>query len=543
MKMNSEPIAISMPDSRGEAHRRAILAETELCRRSLLEFVRAAWPLIEPATPFSDNWHIRAICEHLQAVTESKIRKLLITIPPRTGKSSIVSVLWPCWVWVRHSESRWLFASYAQTLSFRDSRRRRIVIESDWYRSRWGNLFSLATDQNVKHEFENTKRGSMTATSTGGAVTGRGGDYICLDDPHDATAMESEVQRESILNWFDLAWSTRGNQAASYREVIIMQRTHELDVAGHVLKQGGWEHLRLPMQFDPLKRCTTSTGWSDPRKEVGELLDPNRFPLRNVEDLKRRLGPYGAAGQLQQEPAPAEGGLIRRAWLRPYRRDGDFIEVEGYKFDLRTAFRFATVDPAVTAKELEDQRDPDYTVLAAWAVQGTHRGPVLCLLDLNRERLEGPDIVPKLKAFHDFWKFSIIGVESIAFQLALFQQAARLGLPVREISQKEDALYRIDRDKTARVYAATPLMADGRFYVPEYAPWLGEYIRELISFPNAAHDDMVDVTTSAIAIAQKMRGELLPERERPKPRRLDVNVNDLRDDEPRSEWDGIRLQR
>jgi predicted phage terminase large subunit-like protein len=483
--------------------------EAERLRRKLSEFVKAAWHLVEPATPLVWGWHLEAICQHLQAVTEGKIRKLIINIPPRTGKSTIVSVLWPAWEWARNPAVRIMFASYAQQLSLRDSVRRRLVILSEWFQARWPAV-KLSSDQNVKHEFQNTALGYMVATSTGGTVTGRGGDRLVLDDPNDATQMESEVERESALTWFDLQWSTRGNNPNTYAEVIIQQRTHTQDITGHALAQSTWTHLKLPMEFAG-ERTATSIGWVDPRTQIGELLDAQRFSKETIESLKKRLGPYGASGQLQQEPSPSEGGIIKRAWIKSYTRTESHLSFVDertstpYHIPLEDCLRFATVDLAVSTKDI-DKADPDYTVIASWCVFNTRRGVFLFLLDLFRERIEGPDIEQKIIERHEHWKYAIVALETIGFQLLIAQALIRKGIPVREMSTSLEAIYRLDKDKVARAYSATPLMADGRFFVPSYAPWVAEYIKELTVFPNYGHDDQVDVTSAAVSIADKIAG-------------------------------------
>jgi len=414
-----------------------------------------------------------------------------------------------------------MFASYAQQLSLRDSVRRRLIIQSEWFQERWPSV-KLSGDQNVKHEFQNTALGYMVATSTGGTVTGRGGDRLVLDDPNDATQMESEVQRESALTWFDLQWSTRGNNPNTFCEVIIQQRTHEQDITGHALRQGSWTHLKLPMEFNG-DGCATSIGWCDPRKVLGELLDPVRFNADSVATLKKRLGPYGASGQLQQEPSPTEGGIIKRAWIKSYSKDDEHLILPGngpadeeYRIRPSDCLRFATIDLAVTKKDTE-KADPDFTVIAAWVIFLSHRGPLLALLDLFRERIEGPDISKKIKAMHTHWKFQFVAVEQIAGFIALGQQFKRDGLPIRDIGTKEDSFLKLEGDKIARAYGATPLMADGRFYIPEYAPWLGTYIRELTVFPNYGHDDQVDVTSAAVAIAEKVKLSNLERANAPSP--------------------------
>ena len=374
--------------------------------------------------------------------------------------------------------------------------------------------------------------------------------HNCLDDPHDPQGAESEVQRETTKDWLSLTWPTRLNDTALSAEVLVMQRLHETDATGLYLSEGGWEHLKIPMYFRGTK-YGTSLGQFDPRTSNGEIIDSRVYSQEYVDRVAKRLGPYGVAGQFQQEPAPPEGGIIKRAWLREYRKVEDRLDVGDYLIDWKNCLRFCTVDPAVTKKETSDKStDPDYTVMLAWAVFFSTRGPLLILLDAIRERLEGPDIIPKLEAFDRFYSFSLIGVETVAFQMMLFQEAKRKGLPVREIANKdsEDVIYRIDKDKVARAYAATPMMADGRFYVPNYAPWLEAYVKELTTFPNAAHDDYVDATSAGCAIAEKMNRESALDiaSRRPNDRIRDDGINNLEEisgSEDRSPWDSIRVRR
>lgn len=136
------------------------------------------------------------------------------------------------------------------------------------------------------------------------------------DDPHNVIEAESDAQREAVLHWWDQSMSTRGNDPRTVVHVVVMQRLHERDLSGHLLEQGGYEHLCLPMEFEPRRRCVTSLGWRDLRQREGELLCPGRFPRQEVDELQRRLGLYGTAGQLQQRPAPLDGGLFRRSWFR-----------------------------------------------------------------------------------------------------------------------------------------------------------------------------------------------------------------------------------
>src|SRR5450755_2537710 len=185
--------------------------DRELASRSFREFVRQAWHVVEPATPFVSSWHIDVICDHLEAVTRGEIRNLLINVPPRHMKSLLVSVFWPAWEWIRWPERRWLFSSYAASLSIRDSLRCRRLIESPWYQSRWADRFALTSDQNTKGRFDNDRSGYRLATSVGGSVTGEGGDRLVCDDPHNVQEAESDSIRKTTTDWFDVVMSTRVN--------------------------------------------------------------------------------------------------------------------------------------------------------------------------------------------------------------------------------------------------------------------------------------------------------------------------------------------
>lgn len=493
--------------------------ETAKLTNSFRAFVNAAWPIIVPATPLIEHFALDAICDHLQAVSAGQIKKLIINVPPGMAKSTLVATLWPVWEWTQHPEVQWLFATYANNLSYRDAARRRDIVKNPWYQERWGSKVQI-TQEGVEF-LKNFVQGHMFSTSTGGQTLGWRGDRLVLDDPQDPKGAESDIKRESTIEWLTRTWPTRVNRGSKYAaEVLIQQRLHENDASGLYLKMGGWEHLKIPLQY---KGKTFSTSrYSDPRTIHGQIISEAIYPPQATEELKRLLGPYGEAGQLDQEPAPLGGGIIKTHWLKPWVwssqqpghiavDDGGAQKVE-YHFDPWKCFRFITVDPAIGDKELvggankKKLLDPDYTVIACWCVFSSTRGPILVLLDLFRDRIEGPDIDTEITKMHNQWKSSVIAVETIAFQKRIFQELSRKSYPVREICTRndDDVLYRIDQDKVARAVAATPLLADGRFFIPWNVPWAPDYINELTTFPNAAHDDCVDATSFGVAIALKI---------------------------------------
>src|SRR6202171_4519631 len=175
--------------------------DRELAERNLRDFVRLAWPVVEPRPPFVDGWHIDAITDHLQAIARGEIRNLLINVPPRHMKSLLVSVFWPCWEWVRYPQRRWLFSSYGASLSIRDSVKCRRLIESPWYQTNWGHRFSLTGDQNAKARFDNDRTGYRLSTSVGGAATGEGGDrLVCLPGDVPITTDSGDIPIGDIVN-------------------------------------------------------------------------------------------------------------------------------------------------------------------------------------------------------------------------------------------------------------------------------------------------------------------------------------------------------
>lgn len=466
---------------------RQVLAKRILVRRKLREFVKEAWHVVEPATTFKPNWHIDAIADHLQAVSQGKIKRLIINIPPRCAKSTIVAVMWPCWDWIDNPGRKWLFSSYASNLSIRDSVKCRHLLASPWYRGRWGNRFALSDDQNQKMRFDNSSQGYRLATSVGGANTGEGGSIIVIDDAHNANDMSDQI-RGSTLEWWDQTMSTRLNDPKTGAFVIIMQRLHERDLVGHILaKEHGWDHLCLPMEYE-IQHPTpivSSLGFVDPRKTEGELLWPNRFGPDEVATLKSRLS-RGAAGQLQQRPAPAGGDIFKREWFSKnyYTMNGETPVLGGTTFPVGR--RFATVDLAVSQKTTAD-----FTVIASWM----YSLGKLFLLDIDRRRIEGPDLVPAMRAAMVRNKLSEIYVEKVGFQATIIQQAQREGLPVRELIP--------DKDKVTRAYAATPWFEQGKVCFRSGASYLSDLEHELLGFPNAAHDDQVDTVSYACAVAFK----------------------------------------
>lgn len=301
-----------------QAERECVARDAERIRvgcRSLAGFVREAWHVLEPSNSYIHGWHIDAICRHLEAVTDGRITRLLINVPPGTMKSLIVSVFWPAWEWGPRGlpSIRYLTTSYEEELVLRDNLRMRRLVEGDWYQSLWGSTVQLAKDQNAKGRFENTATGVRDGRPFG-SLTGGRGDRVIIDDPHSTKTAESEAQRMEAIKTFRESVPTRVNDPRHSAIIVIMQRLHQSDVSGCIDRLGlPYVHLMLPMEFELERRCSTSIGFEDPRTFDGELLFPERFPREVVDRDKVPLGAYGIAGQMQQRPAPREGGMFKRA--------------------------------------------------------------------------------------------------------------------------------------------------------------------------------------------------------------------------------------
>lgn len=498
----NNPLEI-LAQARNEVRRRAASAH-------LYEFVRQCWPVVEPGVPFIESWHIEAICEHLEAVTNGEIRKLLINIPPRHSKSTIVSVIWPMWEWLTNPQEKFLCASYSGSLSTRDNLKARRLVQSPWYQERWGQVFSLSGDQNAKQRFENDRTGYRIATSVGGTATGEGGSRLILDDPHSAQDAQSEVMRESALEWFDMVWSTRLNNPKEDAMVTIMQRLHERDISGHILEDvGGWEHIMIPAEWDGVRR-KTCLGYYDPRKKVGELICPERFGPKEIEELKKFLRAYGTAGQLQQDPTPSEGGILKTKYIELWPSDRGLPQFE---------YILQSYDCAFTEKTTGDP-----TACTVWAVF-THNGQRnIMLIDAWDEHLGYPDL--RARAIKD-WTTEY-GVMSKDNPYARARRPDRILVEAKASGQSLLQDLRLAKvpaigynpgnaDKISRAHQAAPTLELGLVWVPESSKlpgqavtWADGFLRQVAKFPVAEHDDYVDTFTQAVIYLKNERWFELP---------------------------------
>lgn len=510
--------------SAAELNAITVALQTEAERRSYRShhaFTRGAWPIIEPGTEYRDNWHLRAISDHLELASDGHIRLLIINIPPRHSKSIGTSVTWTCWDWGPHGtpHTRWLYAAYAGALAVRDSLKARRVIESQWYQRLWGHQFQLTGDQNAKTRFENSRTGYRLATSVGGVGTGEGGDRVIVDDPHNVQDAESDAVRDSTVDWWSKAMSTRLNDPETGCHVVVMQRVHESDVTGYELAErtqaeitsGEVVHLCLPARFEQDRKCRTYLGgkifFEDPRTVEGELLWPARFTDRHLLVLEKKLGEYAAAGQLQQRPAPLDGGILKVSHLQKWPA-GKPLPVFDYIIQ--------SYDTALTESEMAD-----YTACTVFATfrEGDKAG--VMVVDSWQEKLAYPKLRKKVI---DDWgamyggddkgrkgrRADALIVEKKASGISLLQDL-RLAL-IPAIGYNPGA-----HDKITRAHMAAPVLEldviwtlESTSKPGEHVTWVRPLVEQMKKFPNATNDDLVDTFTQGIIYIKNNRLIELP---------------------------------
>lgn len=526
--------------------------EMERCEAELREFIKGGWHVLEPANPYKANWHIDAICEFLTAITQGQIRNGVINIPPRHMKSLAISVFWPTWEWLSQPSLRYITSSYRTALSRRDNGKALQLIESPWFQQRWGHKVRIRKDVRSKTHFQNTATGYRIATSVTGGVTGEGGDRVMVDDPHNVKQAESLAVRESTLDWWDGAMSSRGNNPKTVVKLIVMQRVHEHDLAGHVLEQGGYEHLCLPAEYDG-KRRSYSVGTGeyfpgtellnkeareaalrslkesgltlhpktneireireyDPRTTEGELLWPEQFGDEELGELKQRLGIYRAAGQLQQDPSPPEGGRLKRAWWHFWQFEGMNLPPVPVKLPKGGTVRhpvyvlpreFQPYTPGRGLSGLFSETiqswdmaftgtaESSFTVGQIWGRIAANK----FLLDQHREQ---NDIVETIEAFRTLttdWPFAAA---------KLVENKAN-GPAVCQTLQNEIAGILLTPpygDKEARAVAVAPGIHSGNVFLPHPDmpgyEWVWGLINEAARFPLSTYKDQVDTLAQAL---------------------------------------------
>lgn len=458
---------------------------TPAIEMELMEFVRGAWPILEPSTKLEENWHLEVICQYLTLIKDQQFRKefpefpegIIFNVPPRTMKSLLISVFFPAWVWTTKPERRFMFVSYSEKLSTQHSIYRRAVMESDWYRGRWRHIFTFSKDQNLKHHYENSARGAMFSTGMQSTATGMGGDVLIFDDPLNPEQALSEAEREAVNLRFDSTFRSRINDPQTGVKIIVMQRLHELDLTGHIMaRERGWKLISLPAIAEKPTRVDYPISKNFRDVKASELLWEKRLPQTFLDAQKIGMGSWAFAGQYQQNPAPLEGGIIKRNWIRYYR-------------EVPPAFDFMVQswDCTFTGNDRSD-----YVAGQVW---GRAHGGYYMLPYRVYERLDFAPTKAAIKSCHALFPQS---------HAILIEDKANGPAVIDELRKEIPGIVPVSPHggKLSRAQAMAPLWEAGSVHLPDpqvfKLPWMESYIHNMCTFPRAAHDDDMDATSQAL---------------------------------------------
>lgn len=503
----SSPLLEALYEAREQAEARE---DRDRLAGSLHEFVRAAFPIVKPERPFRDNWHIEAICAHLEAVTAGQINRLQVWVPPGTMKSMNVSIFWPVWEWTRQPGLRYWCASHSLDLVWDHCTRSRTLLQSRWFQARWGDLFTLT--KAGERGYENDRGGTRSTTTPKSGGLGKHGDRIILDDLLDAGDSESTTRAvlDATNGWYDAVIAGRKETDAA--EVLIMQRLHENDPAAHALEVGDWTVLCLPERFEgnhPFawrgERVHPNVAerlWGsgledgDPRGE-GDLLWPAHRDEQASAEYAKRLTSFRAAGQLQQRPAAREGEIWKRAWWRFYdptiRFKGDW-----QRLPVQFAYTAISVDAP-----LKDKQTSDNVAVQCWGVRGADR----YLLDLRLGKM-GYNAAKRTIREMAQWSRGIwrvpqyVLIENAGYGVELLVDLKRELTGVTKMSPGAEG------DKVVRAMNASDAIESGNVFLPGIGPPyhdsyneaatpddVAAFVANAALFPNVTHDDDIDAAS------------------------------------------------
>ncbi len=545
--------------------------DRELSERSLYEYLRRAWPAFDPAR-FTPGWHLEAIAEHLEAVVNGEIRRLLINISPRASKTSIVSIAFPTWVWAQKPDlncplkgpgAQFLCVAYGSDKAEEDGVTARRLIASDWYQQRWGDRYSITKDRDNQQRYDTSAGGSRISVGIEASVLGRGGNIKIIDDAMKPDDPESSMKRQSVIKAYDETLSSRENDPRIAAEIVMAQRLAEDDLPGHILSKfgsdpdrGGFVHLSIPAEYEYDRHCVTVIGWEDPRgvdDETGETLPdeerrkrdgmsfwPDRFSPEVLKQRKKAEGKFSYSAKYQQAPVPRGGGIIKPEWWQVWPPQGEEFLPNGKPkrplayppFDYIVGY----LDTALTSKQ---ENDPSgMCVYGSWrnsegrqqrtrTLPGGGRdeidelyesGPRIMLMDAWTGHLEFNALLRRVIQMARKWKIHRLVIEAKTAGHSVQQELARL-------LQGELFGITLDNprgDKDARLSSVSHLFEAGLVWRPE-RDWAQRVVDQCSAGSKGAHDEMADCTAGALRYLRKL-GEAVTVREHDRQVQQDFGV-------------------
>jgi predicted phage terminase large subunit-like protein len=446
---------------------------TALLRTDFCTFIARSFYELNPETEFLDNWHIERIADELERCRLGETKRLIITVPPRSLKSHCASVAFVAWLLGHNPAEKIITVSYGQDLAEKHALDCRTVMMSSWYQRSFNTR--LSPTRPAVSEFRTTRSGFRLSVSVGGPLTGRGSDFIIIDDPLKPDEALSDTQRQAVNDWYDHTLLTRLNNKQAGCIIVIMQRLHEHDLVGHLLDRGGWKLLRLAAiaEEDETHEVLTPCGTRRFLRRAGEALHPAREPLHVLQQIRETQGEYNFAGQYQQAPAPLGGGMVKSDWFKKYSSNDP-----PRNFQLI----FQSWDTANKPSELSD-----YSVCTTWGLDQKH----VYLLHVFRQRVDFPALKRAVRAQADAFHPKTILIEDKASGTQLIQELISDGVYAAKA-------YKPTMDKIMRLHSVCSTIENGFVHIPEKAAWLATYLHELTTFPRGRYDDQADATSQAL---------------------------------------------
>ncbi len=441
-----------------------------ILREDFAAFTRKVFQTLHGNTAFCDAPYIAAMAHQLTQIAHGNATRLIINIPPRHLKSIMASVALSAYVLGRYPESKILCVSYSEELAVDLSKKTREIMQSDWYIALFPQSVLLEQTQD---RLKTVAGGERRAVSMGGSITGFGADLIILDDPQKADDVSSLTRREQSVQTLENTIMSRLNEPVVGRIVIVQQRLHEADISGVVRDKGGWTHLSLPAIAEVAEAIPLGHNkvW---KRAVDEVLDPLRFPLTVLNDLKKEIGPLTFATQYQQQPAVKGGFIAPWSWFRRY----PFPKSPGHPEHVLQSW-----DVAASAGP-----HGNFSACTTWY----YINHCLYLVDVHRVKLTPHELMKYALAWAGKWKVThwMIEASGVGFGLYTYLYANRgdrLCSHLKPTTSKEERLLKISH-----------LVEQGRVWLPKEAAWLADFRSEWSNFPNGKHDDQVDSVTQAV---------------------------------------------
>ena len=460
-----------------------LLAFYALLRLDFLSFIAKCVDTIDPGAGYRENWHILVLALQLELVREGKIKRLMINLPPRSLKTHIVSIAYTAWVLGHDPMKRIICVTYSNEVSKSQAKLFDKIVSSDWFKAAFPECSGVRPNRLM--DWHTTKGGHRLATSIDGSILSRGADLIILDDPNKGQEIYSKVSRDKVKGAWDHTISTRLNKPEESAVICVMQRLHPDDLAGHLLEQEDWVTVVMPAIATERETWELGSGRTKVR-EPGELLQPFHTGQAVLDRKRQNMGLMAFEAQYQQQPVPAEGAVVKRRWLKFYDVPPEPIE-----------FTLISWDCASTLSE-----DADWSVGTVWGLGNK----CFYLLDVERVRLEVPDLRRRIEMIHELYNADVTIIEEEGIGRAIVQDLRRTSSVCRPL------LIKPQYEKLARMEARAVMFETGKVYVPRSAEWLGTYLDELLSFPNSKKDDQVDSTSQALDYLQQRFAQTLRER-------------------------------